>query len=67
MSLMATTSTQVRCPQLCCAGCGGESVTATYRAKTVAVTPCASLLAQGWKGPQLVLSHNEAIARLVVA
>lgn len=66
--MAAITTIQVRCPELVCAGCGGETVTATYGRKTVKVTPCSSVLAQGWVGDvQVVLWHNQAIERLVVA
>ena len=50
---MATKSSVV-CPASvsCCAGkCGGESVTASYTAKQVSVSPCSYLLAQGWIRP----------------
>lgn len=61
-----TTTQQVLCPQLVCAGCGGQAVEATY-GKAVTVQPCASLLAQGWKGPQAVLFHSQALELLTPA
>jgi hypothetical protein len=65
---MAASTTQVKCPELVCAGCGGQTVTATYGPKTVRVSPCESLIAQGWTSKvQVALFHSEAIARLVVA
>lgn len=65
---MTSTTSSVKCPELVCAGCGGETVTATYGRKTVTVTPCSSLIAQGWKGSvQVALFHNQALAMLVVA
>lgn len=65
---MATTTASVKCPELVCAGCGGEAVTARYGAKTVRVSPCSSLVAQGWHGDvQVALTHSQAIATLVVA
>lgn len=64
--MAANTTTQVHCPQLVCAGCGGQEVTATYKARTVEVAPCESLKAQGWHGDvQVVLWHNQALERLV--
>ena len=65
---MATTTASVKCPELVCAGCGGQSVTATYGRKSVKVSPCDSLVAQGWTGDtQVVLWHNQAIEMLVLA
>jgi len=61
-----TTTQQVVCPQLCCAGCGGQVVEATY-GKQVTVQPCASLVAQGWTGPQAVLFHSQALELLTPA
>lgn len=61
---MATTitTTQVRCPELVCAGCGGEAVAATYKRKTVEVAPCSPLKAQGWSGDVAVaLWHSQAL------
>jgi hypothetical protein len=63
---MATTTASVKCPELVCAGCGGQTVTARY-AKTVRVDPCDSLIAQGWRGHQLAFTHSQAIATLVMA
>lgn len=62
-----TTTTQVLCPQLCCAGCGGQVVAATYGPKSVSVAACQPLLAQGWTGPQAVLWHNQALELLTPA
>jgi hypothetical protein len=68
MVFMATTTASVKCPELVCAGCGGQTVTATYGPKTVRVSPCESLIAQGWKGNvQVALFHSQAIATLVMA
>ncbi len=65
---MASTTSSVKCPELVCAGCGGQTVTATYGPKTVRVSPCEPLLAQGWTSKvQVVFTHSQAIARLVVA
>lgn len=61
---MTTTTASVKCPELVCAGCGGEAVTARYGRKSVAVEPCSSLLAQRWTGDQLVLWHNQALELL---
>ena len=66
---MATTASVV-CPAevSCCGGrCGGEVVTATYGRKTVKVSACSYLLAQGWTGDNVVLWHNQAVQYLVVA
>ncbi len=63
--MAANTTTQVKCPQMVCVGCGGQEVTATYKATTVEVSPCDSLLAQGWTGHQLALWHNQALQYLV--
>lgn len=62
-----STTTQVTCPMhhegtgghL---NCGGELVDATFAsfsATTAKVSPCSSLIAQGWKGPQAVLRRTE--------
>jgi hypothetical protein len=68
MVFMATTTASVKCPELVCAGCGGQTVTATYGPKTVRVSPCESLIAQGWTGNvQVALFHSQAIATLVMA
>ncbi len=68
MVSMTTTTASVHCPELVCAGCGGQVVTATYGPKTVRVSPCESLRAQGWRGEVAVaLSHNQALDLLVVA
>lgn len=68
---MATiTTASVQCPAAvsCCAGkCGGEAVTATYRADSVEVSACSYLLAQGWTGANVVLWHNQALQYLVPA
>ena len=64
---MATTTTShlVRCPQLVCAGCGGQPVTATYKTTTVEVEPCEALIAQGWADHfALVLWHSQALELL---
>ena len=60
-----TTTASVKCPELVCAGCGGETVTATYRETTVEVAPCDSLRAQGWHGEvAAVLWHSQALELL---
>lgn len=66
---MAASSTSlVRCPQLVCAGCGGEAVVATYRETTVEVAACQPLQAQGWgTGPAVVLWHSQALDLLTLA
>lgn len=65
---MATISvSSVRCPELVCAGCGGEAVDAIYRETTVDVMPCASLVAQGWTGHQVTLWHSQALELLTPA
>lgn len=65
---MTTTVASVQCPQLVCSGCGGEAVAARYGRKSVTVSPCSSLIAQGWTGDvQISLWHNQAIEMLVLA
>lgn len=64
---MATNVHSVKCPQLVCAGCGGEAVQARYLSTTVEVQPCSSLLAQGWTGVQVVLWHSQALELLAPA
>ena len=60
--MTTTTAASVHCPELVCAGCGGEAVTARYGAKTVEVAPCSSLIRQGWQGDvQVALWHNQAL------
>ena len=51
----------VKCPQHVCTGCGGQTVTATYKSRTVEVAACDSLIAQGWTGPSEVLWHSQAL------
>lgn len=60
-------TTAVYCPALVCTCGGAEVVTATYGRKSVKVSACQPLLAQGWTGPAVVLWHNQAIEMLVVA
>lgn len=57
----------VRCPQICCAGCGGQIVQATDLGTTVEVAACDQLLAQGWQGPALVLWASQALTMLTPA
>jgi hypothetical protein len=64
---MAANVHSVKCPQLVCAGCGGEAVEASYLSTTVELRPCSSLLAQGWTGHQLTLWHSQALELLVPA
>jgi hypothetical protein len=65
---MAANVSLVRCPELVCAGCGGEAVAATYRETTVEVAACTPLQAQGWgEGPAVVLWHSQALELLVPA
>jgi hypothetical protein len=65
---MTSTHSSVKCPELVCSGCGGQTVTAIYGPKTVRVAPCASLIAQGWSGSvQVALLHSQALTMLVPA
>ena len=63
MSKTTTTTQQVICPvgySPCAGKCGGEAVTATFGPKTVKVSACSFLQAQGWTGPGMVLFHSQA-------
>lgn len=64
------TTTSVSCPQLVCAGCGGQQVEVltSAKAKTVRLAACAPLLAQGWTGHQLAVAKTdrEGLARIGV-
>lgn len=64
---LSTTTHQVRCPEMVCAGCGGQTVEAVYGDTTVTVAACAPLLAQGWTGPALVLWNSQALELLTPA
>lgn len=67
VSPMARNSYSVRCPQIVCAGCGGQTVEARDMGTTVQVAACESLKAQGWTGPALVLWTSQALELLTPA
>jgi hypothetical protein len=63
--MASTTTTPITCPAMCCAGkCGGETVEASGfgspKATQIRVAPCSFLVAQGWRGPQLVEYKSRA-------
>ena len=62
--------TSVICPAKiapCGGRCHGEAVQASYGRKTVKVSACSYVQAQGWTGPALVLWHSQAVEFLAPA